>query len=74
MCTFGVAVGDIDQAYEQCSRERAWQGWHALPREFGDHVSVVDRLDRKHVIIGEDYSRRGWSMHDPAGPCRLSLS
>ena len=30
MNTFGVAVGDIDQAYEQCSRERARQGWHAL--------------------------------------------
>ena len=60
--TFGVVVGDIDQAYEQCSRERAWQGWHVLRHEFGEHNFVIDKTDRKHVVVGSDFSRRGWPM------------
>ena len=60
--TFGVVVGDIDQAYEQCSRERAWQGWQTLRHVFGEHNFVIDKADRKHVIVGSDFSRRGWPM------------
>ena len=62
LTTFGVVVGDIDQAYEQCSRERAWQGWQTLRQEFGEHNFAVDRSDRKHVIVGKDFSCRSWPL------------
>ena len=62
LSTYGIVVGDIDQAYEQCSRERAWQGWQTLRHEFGEYNFVVDRSDRKHVIVGSDFSHRGWPV------------
>jgi len=62
MHSLGVVVGDIDQAYEQCSRERAWAGWLRLRDLWGDKPLAIDKFDRKHAVTGNDFSKRCHSL------------
>jgi len=62
LCSFGVVVGDIDQAYEQCTKPRAWHGWLALRGVWGDKPFYIDKRDRKHVIGGTDFSKRAHNL------------
>ena len=50
--TYGVAVGDIDQAYEMCSKKDAYTGWLTLRELCVDTDFLIDKRNRKISIHG----------------------
>ena len=56
--TYGVVVGDIDQAYEMCDKKDAYDGWIVLRHFSVDSDFLIDKFNRKVSMPGVDYSTR----------------